>query len=407
MRFALFGTDPAALAVARAVATLPGHELTRLVGRPQPGTPAFGANLRYCRSWEELLSDTEVEAVIVTGDGDEKQQAVRQLVVAGKSVLLLPALTQPAPFFYELSLLEAESPGSLFPLLGLRGHPLILKLRRLILQNGMGRLRHVRLERKMAPTAAAAGSLLTEADLAQALLRDADILRTLCGAYDQVTASRSGDAAQGYSLATVTLAGSAAPQAVWTAAATAGQKEWRLTLEGEGGTALLEGDPEHAWFRLSLNPGGQPATSEDCSDDAGRWLVETFAASAGDGRLPDDGSVPESEARSGISLWEELARGVELVEAVERSVRRRRTIDVYFETPSERGLFKTQMTAVGCCLLFLTPAAIVVYLAVAASIEFPPLVKKMLVALLFLPLGIFLALQLLLFVSRPATRDGR
>jgi hypothetical protein len=88
-------------------------------------------------------------------------------------------------------------------------------------------------------------------------------------------------------------------------------------------------------------------------------------------------------------------------------VRRRRTIDVYFETPSERGIFKTQMTAVGCCLLVLTPAAVVVYLAVAAAVEFPPLLKECLVALLFLPLGVFLALQLLLFVSRPANRDGR
>src|SRR5947207_1846022 len=148
MRFALFGSDPAALEVARAVAAFPGHELTRLVG-PQslPRSPVFGPNLRFCRSWEELLIDSEVEAVIVTGDGDEKQQAVRQLVLAGKSVLLPPGLTQPAPFFYELALLEAENPGRLFPLLGLRGHPLISKLRHLIQQNGLGPPRHVQLER--------------------------------------------------------------------------------------------------------------------------------------------------------------------------------------------------------------------------------------------------------------------
>jgi ABC-type spermidine/putrescine transport system permease subunit I len=88
-------------------------------------------------------------------------------------------------------------------------------------------------------------------------------------------------------------------------------------------------------------------------------------------------------------------------------VRRRRTIDVYYETPSERGIFKTQMTAVGCCLLMLTLAAVIGYLLAAATIEMPPLMKRILVVLIFLPLGAFLALQLLVFVARPATRDAR
>jgi cytochrome bd-type quinol oxidase subunit 1 len=88
-------------------------------------------------------------------------------------------------------------------------------------------------------------------------------------------------------------------------------------------------------------------------------------------------------------------------------VRRRRTIDVYFETPSERGIFKTQMTAVGCSLLMLTLAAVVCYLLAAATIEMPPLMKRILVVLIFLPLGAFLALQLLVFIARPATRGAR
>jgi hypothetical protein len=98
---------------------------------------------------------------------------------------------------------------------------------------------------------------------------------------------------------------------------------------------------------------------------------------------------------------------VELVDAVERSIRRRRTIDVYFETPSERGIFKTQMTAVGCSLLVLTLLAVVIYLGAAAALAIPPLVKKIVVALIFVPLGVFLVMQLLFFVARPAARNGR
>jgi myo-inositol 2-dehydrogenase/D-chiro-inositol 1-dehydrogenase len=402
MRFALFGSDPAALAMARAIAAFQGHELTRVV-RPPEGAPsgsAFGANVRFCKTWEDLLSDAEVDAVIVTGAGDEQQQAVRQLVLAGKSVLLPAELTQPAAFFYELALIEAECPGSLFPLLGLRGHPLVLRLRELVLQEGLGRLHHARLERKLAPVAQ---SLPGEDELAQALLIDADLLRYLCGEYDQVTASRSGDAARGYSLATVTLDGPSLPPAIWTVSAATGEFEWRLTLTGNCGTAILEGEPECGAFRLTINVDGQ-ATSEECVDAAGSWLIKQFIAFLARGAERPRTVAIECEPKS---FWDELARSVELVDAVERSVRRRRTIDVHFEAPSERGLFKTQMTAIGCCLLVLTPAAIVVYLAIAAAVELPDFVKRILVGLLFLPLGVFLLLQLMLFVSRPAPGDRR
>jgi hypothetical protein len=213
-----------------------------------------------------------------------------------------------------------------------------------------------------------------------------------------VTASRSGDAVQGYSQASVTFDGDAVPQAVWTATATSAEVDFRLTLSGDNGTAVLEGNPEAAFLRLTLQVKGAPATSEERTDEAGEWLLERFVASAGSGANPQT-AAPNS-------LWDELARAVELVEAAQRSVRRRRTIDVYFETPSERSLFKTQMTAVGCSLIVLTLLAVVLYLVLAATIGMPPLMKKILVGLIFLPLGIFLALQLLVFVARPASRDG-
>src|SRR5262249_16419702 len=189
-----------------------------------------------------------------------------------------------------------------------------------------------------------------------AVLDDADFLRFLCGEYEQVTASRSGDAAHGCSLATVTFAGSAAPQALWTGSAAAGEGEWRLTLAGDAGTAVLAGDRDRAELQLTLTLRGQTATTERCTDDPGPWLLKTFVEStscrvsfgtpAGSVRGTDDrfGVVHDDERCAGVqtmerrgtnSLWEELARTVELVDAVERSIRRRRTIDVHFDTPSE------------------------------------------------------------------------
>src|SRR5437660_9152654 len=117
MQFALLGDDPAALAVARAVAQHSAHRLTRIVGpRSLSETPLACPGVRGCRNWEELLTDAEVDAVIAGEKGEDIQQAVRQLVAAGKYVLLIPALVQPAAFFYELALIESETPGKLFPL---------------------------------------------------------------------------------------------------------------------------------------------------------------------------------------------------------------------------------------------------------------------------------------------------
>lgn len=430
MRFALLGDGPAAFSAAQAVLAQSSH---RLVGQARldapsrsdsrstefpvapssPGVPSFPLipGLRNSRSWEELLTDVEVDAVIVGGQGDEWQPVVRQLVQAGKAVLVAPEILQSSAFFYELALVESDSPGQIFPMLALRGHPLVLKLQGLIAEGGLGNIRHVQFERKIVSHANdGRAAVMTGADLACALLIDVDLLRTLCGSYDQVTASRSGESGQGYSLATVMLAGSDVPQAVWTATAHAGDG-WKLTVSGEGGTAVLDGDLKEGRLRLTRSMDDRPADVEESAADAGPWLLETFvsslavhAESSASAKVrPDD--LADSSLRS--SLWEELARAVEIVDAVERSVRRRRTIDVYFETPSERGIFKTQMTAVGCSLLMLTLAAVVFYLLLAATIEMPPLMKRILVVLIFLPLGAFLALQFLVFVARPAHRDIR
>ncbi len=47
-------------------------------------------------------------------------------------------------------------------------------------------------------------------------------------------------------------------------------------------------------------------------------------------------------------------RAFDLLDAARRSLTRKRTVELQFESTSERSQFKTQMTAVGCSLLLLT-----------------------------------------------------
>jgi len=395
MQFALLGNDPLALPLIQALARHATHRLVRLVGPRTSWNDSWKLppTATSVGTWEELLIDQAIDVVVVASQSEQWQPVVRQLVQADKGVIVLPSLAQSIPFFYELALVASEHPGKIFPLLTWRSHPLVVRLLEFLSTDNQKSVRHVQVDcRPVHESTPARVGLMTASDIEKALVMDVDLLRRLFGTYDQVTASRSGSDAAGYSLATVMLAGRSVPQVVWTATAGEGavaNPEWTLTVAAEDRGAVLEGSSERGFSRLTLSMAGESTVIEAAQLDSGMDLLEQMTA-------------PE-----GGTWWHELARAVELVEAVERSVRRRRAIDVHFETPSERGLFKTQMTAVGCSLLMLTLGAVVLYLVLAATVEMPQLMKKILVGLTFLPLGAFLILQLLVFVARPAARDNR
>ena len=71
--------------------------------------------------------------------------------------------------------------------------------------------------------------------------------------------------------------------------------------------------------------------------------------------LPRQSDATRSDLeRSDAAAWTDLVRAFEVVDAARVSVRRRRAIDLHSETASERNLFKSQMTALGCLTLTLT-----------------------------------------------------
>ena len=82
-----------------------------------------------------------------------------------------------------------------------------------------------------------------------------------------------------------------------------------------------------------------------------------IAGTSGETELVDDESGPSSssldviERLTGTVSFDELVDIVETLDAVREAARRRRTIDLYFESTSERTVFKSQMSAVGCLLL--------------------------------------------------------
>lgn len=91
---------------------------------------------------------------------------------------------------------------------------------------------------------------------------------------------------------------------------------------------------------------------------------------------------------------------LELDAAAVRSLKRRRAIDVHFDSGSERSVFKSQMTAMGCLVLMLMMVGLVSYLIIAQLFDLSPGMLRLLRALWIAPAVLYLLAQLLLPVAR-------
>ena len=102
---------------------------------------------------------------------------------------------------------------------------------------------------------------------------------------------------------------------------------------------------------------------------------------------------PTSHALTGSTP----SRSVELAETIDRSLKKSRTIELYYEDYTEEGTFKGTMTSLGCGLLLLGMFLLAV-VGIAEQMGVPFLCGWP--YLLLGAMGIFLAMQVLLLVSR-------
>ena len=399
MRLALLCDDPAVAPWLDAMVGGSPHEVVVAVTVSPRGSELLRgrAGIRLTNHWEDLLIARDIDAVLVGGSQPSLLEAVRQLATAGQSILFLPQADQGSTFLYELSLIQDDNRVKLLPALVHRRDRPFMRLRELLRDGSLGAVQLIQFEREVSSPSATGA--LPQTDVDAALLPDIDLLRWLSGGYDQVTALRTGAAHEAVLMQTVTLAGRGCPESNWHIQSTGGDEVSRLTVHAERGRAVVERDPvSHEWT-LTESSG---ATVVGNRVAAARETLDEFEASlTGDAALVD---------------WPELVKVFETLDATQRSVKRRRTIELHFEPMSERATFKTQMTAMGCGVLMVTPLLVLAYLAIASlvppspSAGFPPdgweRARSLLLvvrAFVFAPVAIFLVLQFLYPLTRPAS----
>lgn len=351
--------------------------------------------------WESWLGDDEIRLVIVSTRNAEQLDALRQLAGVGKSVVIYPQLEHELSLPYELSLLVDQTSFDVFPVRPLREQGSLGDLQKEIRSGGLGAGVHLQLERKVPLTPATDRRLLSIHQIESCWVEDAAILDFLAGPFGQLTATRAGEVDRHAPLSQIIVGSSDGPQAVWTCSPSE-EAEWRLIATGQ--VAQLEilrrgsGNEIRVTRRFT---GAEPTVTSEVIDSS-RATLEQISDFFSGVRHPQG--------------LRELIRSFELLDASRRSLKRRRTIDLYYDAPTERGNFKTQMSAIGCGVLMYTLFAFLFSLGIGelfrqiygdpehpGQVNLPPWGSLLMIVIrvvTFAPLGMFLALQFLMYFAR-------
>ncbi len=386
MRFAVLGIDAQVAAVLRA-ALARGDEVVLAcdiaagaAGRVVPAT---------ARSvpWEALMDAASSDVVLVGEEGwnEQRAEAVRKLVQAGRTLVLSQPLELSMLWAYELDMIRHDSGARLVPILPDRLHPFVARLRRDIEAavaggGALGSIETVEMTRRLADRSRASvlGHLARDADLVRVLVGDPERLSTLGGA--------PADAA--WATLAVGFTGANAVPVRWQVAR-GDAESLTIAVVGLRGSRVLEipSAADGAW--TSTGPEG----SERLEFDRGRTILGVLDGAAGGAGQP--------------AGWDDAARGIELAETVPRSVAKGRAIDLHQEEFSELGTFKGTMASLGCGLvlaglLVLILATLVGGIAREAGWDLGERIAGVWPVAVLVVLGLFLALQLLpLLVAAP------
>lgn len=373
MQFAIVGDCVEAVFLAEAIHESESHQIKTVCVSDALALEmtARGISFTLVHSAEEAVQDPACDVVIVAAtDVEQSITWCRQASQAGQHVLVIPPHNVSTAFSFELHLLLDESEKNIVPLSG-RWYVNWPEER----IADLPQVQQVNL-----------GFPLVDTGLEQAQLHGVD---ALCGCgyeFSQVTALDMPGADGRLLSRSVTLAASAASE----------QKVPPATLlfssdceEGPDSAALiirtLDGQ------RLQY-PTALPAPERCRCPQLQARALQTVVA-----RLQD-------VANSQLGM-EQFSNTLELMEALQKSLRRRRTVDVYFDGVSERSAFKTQMTAIGCGVLTYLMFGLVAFLVVAQVAAPPDWVLQIGRIVWITPLVLFLMAQLLLPLARE--RSGK
>jgi predicted dehydrogenase len=348
---------------------------------PVPRSALGGA--RPFDAWETLLDEQIVDAVIVarSSDDDRRAEQLRKLIQVGMPLLVSHPVADSMLVYYELDMIRRETGCLLLPYLTARLHPAIHHIIELTGRGAaspFGKIEQVTFERSVAEP--------TKVEVFRQFARDVDVIRAIAGDMTQLGAMAAGGDGGAYWGLGVQMSGPQDIVARWSVGSSRSSHGAHLVVRGSHGKAVVDLPSTQPWT-LETTVDGATETKTYADWDPGvAMLAQLDAMLAG---------APPLSAN-----WVDAARSVELAETIDRSLLKGRTIELYYEDYTEEGTFKGTMTSLGCGLLLI---GLVLLGAVGIGEQMGLTFVRAWPYLLLGVLGLFLAMQLLVVISRKQT----
>lgn len=338
MKFALLGAEPDVISLLAAIQLAPEHNLVgayeaNLVGA-DPGTAdEFQRQLGTAitdDAWESLLLGSVADAVIVCRDSarpDERAEQLRKLVQEAVPLIVMHPVGE-AVLAFELMMIRQDVGGLIVPYQPEIDHSVMTGL--FGTGETMEKVQQLSAERRLVDQ--------SSDSVREQFARDAMYIRQLMGRIDQINALAASQDRTDYNGLSVQMSDQHSAVARW-ALLPANEDGSKWTVHRESGAIGVETQVDPAKWKI--DSGDNP---EQSSLDAASLFLARFT---------DD--VRQHAAVQPVSRpdWEDACRSIELVENIDISRRRKKTISLYYEDISEENTFKSLMAAGGCLMLIL------------------------------------------------------
>ena len=398
MDFALIGSNDDSLRLAEAIMATSDHTICRVLDADHHRSELFeiAPSAVWDDQWETLLVEGEVDAVLVTPhlDVPRLEEQLRKLAQAGVSMVIMHPLHD-SLFAYELEMMREEGGGRIIPYFAGAEHPAWNRIAELLRgeeTSGIGQPEQILFDRHLKDR--------DRASVLEALARDLTTLRHLIGEVTSINAVGGANDETAFATLCVNLGATSGTTARWSVSARADECAGTVTVVGSQAKSTLTITDHESPTPWSLQTSGAEcqAIRFEQSDELASLIRQLQP-------LPDSSGAD--------SDWEGVCHDLEVAEQTERSLKRKRTIELRRESQTEEGTFKGLMSAGSCLLLLLVLFGFFVfaviegfrmpmidYEALREQSEPAPRMNILLRLWPVYPLAAFLLIQLLLFVAK-------
>ncbi len=355
MKLAILGTDGGIVQLAAAAREL-GHEIA-WTGDIRSQDAAILRQLVASLSdrageWESLLDQGVVDAVLVgTGNAtnDQRAEQLKRLTAAAVPLLAVqPVLDSVLPY-YEIDMTRRETGALVQHYNPLANLPAVAQLAELVHGEHaqLGEIHQLVCERRLADASRAA--------VLAVFVRDIELVASVAGPIQRVSAIGPASPAASFASLQVQMTSTTIPSLRWSVGTTMPPNAVaQFTLLGDHGSVALrelraDANANSQWQIETVFGDNQNVRPMEVKDPA-TIAIERLAAAV----------AAEGERRTALSTWAAATRAMEVIDAVELSLQKGRTIEVFQQQLTERLAFRGTMAAFGCGLLLLVFFAVLV-----------------------------------------------